>query len=157
MALATPNPELVSLPARPGSYILFLHLLSSTQVAVGGLGQLSFQPGVYAYAGSARGPGGLAARAARHLRHPKPLRWHVDFLRAHARPLAIWWSEGNRSRECEWAAALARLPQARLPVAGFGASDCRCLAHLILLPALPTRAAFGREIGEMVREVRFDR
>ena len=45
-------------------------------------------PGWYVYAGSARGPGGLAARLKRHFRKQKSLQWHVDHLTPHAAALA---------------------------------------------------------------------
>ena len=31
-----------------------------------------------------------------------------------------------------------RMPEAAYPVRGFGASDCRCVAHLISFPSEPT-------------------
>jgi len=81
----------------------------------------------------------------------------VDFLRAHARPVAIWWSEGAERKECAWAGALARLPGADLPAPGFGASDCRCPAHLIHFSVRPDRKRFARAIDEPVKEVRLDK
>ncbi|MFO8145391.1 MAG: DUF123 domain-containing protein, partial [Candidatus Syntrophosphaera sp.] len=53
--------------------------------------------------GSARGPGGLAARIARHQREPKPRHWHIDYLRAHAELIAVWYTVGSLGRECSWA------------------------------------------------------
>ncbi len=144
------------LPPRPGAYALLLRLEHDRELTVGRLGRFRFLAGVYAYVGSARGPGGLAARIARHLRHPKPLRWHVDYLRACARPVAVWLAEGSQRRECAWAAALARMDDASLPVPRFGASDCRCPAHLVHFPALPNREVFAQAVGEPVTEVRLD-
>jgi Uri superfamily endonuclease len=95
-------------PGLPGTYVLVLVVEDEQQVRVGQLGEFRIPTGWLAYVGSARGPGGLAARLARHLRHPKPLVWHIDFLRAVARPVAIWWATGTDRRECLWAAALAR-------------------------------------------------
>jgi Uri superfamily endonuclease len=95
-------------PGLPGTYVLVLVVEDEQQVRVGRLGEFRIPPGWLAYVGSARGPGGLAARLARHLRHPKPPVWHIDFLRAVARPVAIWWATGTDRRECLWATALAR-------------------------------------------------
>ncbi|HYA22015.1 MAG TPA: DUF123 domain-containing protein [Thermoproteota archaeon] len=43
---------------------------------------MAFHPGLYLYVGSARGPGGLRARVARHLRRDKVRKWHIDYLTA---------------------------------------------------------------------------
>jgi len=135
------------LPDRPGTYVLILHLPHPTTITVGRLGCFQFPAGWYAYAGSARGPGGLAARIARHLRVSKPLRWHVDYLRAHAQPVEVWYTQGHRRQECGWAAALFALPGASIPVPRFGASDCHCPAHLTYFATLPDLAAFARAVG----------
>jgi len=105
---------------------------------VGRLGRYLFPAGYYVYAGSALG--GLAARIARHRRDEKRLHWHVDYLRARAEVVAAYASPGRQRRECALAQALAALPGARLPAARFGASDCRCLSHLVWLPSPPSPA-----------------
>ena len=128
--------------------MLILRLPHPASISVGRLGRFQFPSGWYAYAGSAHGPGGLAARLTRHLRSPKPLRWHVDYLRAYARPVEIWYAVGTQKRECAWAQALSGLPGAFIPVPRFGASDCHCLAHLIHFAAPPDLAAFARAVGE---------
>lgn len=138
------------LPDSPASYVLVLRLSQPAQVAVGRLGSFQFPSGWYAYAGSARGPLGLAARIRRHLRSPKLLHWHIDYLRAHAEPVEIWYAEGTRRHECDWARALAQLPGASMTAAGFGASDCRCGTHLVRFSALPSIAAFSGRVGECV-------
>ncbi|MBN1810373.1 MAG: GIY-YIG nuclease family protein [Anaerolineae bacterium] len=123
-------------------------------ICVGRLGWFHFPAGWYVYVGSARGPGGLAARLARHLRPLKPLHWHVDYLRAHASPVEIWYATGAQKRECAWARALLGLPGASVPVPRFGASDCRCSTHLIHFALLPDLAAFAGALGASVsREV----
>lgn len=154
--MAAPGDLLTRLPSRPGTYALLLFLPAPTRIEVGRLGTFDAPPGLYVYVGSARGSGGLVARIARHLRHLKPLRWHIDFLRAYARPVTVWWAEGTERKECVWAGTLARMPGARIPIPGFGASDCRCSAHLIHFAAMPDRETFARAIGEPVQEVQFD-
>jgi Uri superfamily endonuclease len=99
-------------------------------VRVGALGEVRFAVGAYAYVGSAFGPGGLAARLARHHRTDKPPHWHIDYLRPHVRLLETWQAAGPLRLECGWACALAAWPGASMPVRGFGASDCHCEAHL---------------------------
>lgn len=89
--------------------------------------------GRYAYCGSAYGPGGLAARIARHRRPDKRQRWHIDRLTAAGRIVAV--REVPGGAECALMAQVLRLPGARVPLAGFGSSDCRrCPAHLAALP-----------------------
>jgi len=140
------------LPDQPGTYALILRLPHPATLDVGRLGRFQFPAGWYAYAGSARGPGGLAARISRHLRSPKPLRWHVDYLRAYAWPVAVWYTVGAGKRECAWAKALARLPGASAPIPRFGASDCRCPTHLIHFATPPDLRAFTRAVGGPVSE-----
>jgi Uri superfamily endonuclease len=146
----------VSLPVRSGTYALLLRLERDCALTVGRLGRFRFPAGMYVYVGSARGPGGLSARVARHLRSPKPLRWHIDYLRPYARPVSAWFAEGDRRQECAWATVLTRLPGAVVPAPGFGASDCRCPAHLIALPVLPDPGILARAVGEPVVEKRLD-
>lgn len=117
--------------ALPGTYALLIQLKSPHTIPVGRLGEVELQGGVYAYAGSARGPGGLAGRIRRHLqpREAKRAHWHIDALLAVGELLEVWWSEGAERRECQWAEALATAGRLVLP--GFGASDCRCRGHLV--------------------------
>lgn len=118
-------------PAAPGAYVLVLRLAEAAALDLPRLGDPVLPPGRYAYCGSARGPGGLAARIARHLRPAKPLRWHVDRLTAIAPAEQAYWLEDGD--EC---ALVARLlaAGADAPVAGFGSSDCRtCPAHLLTI------------------------
>ena len=140
------------LPDCSGVYVLILRLSRLTTISVGRLGRFQFPTGWYAYAGSAQGPGGLAARLSHHLRSHKPLRWHADYLRVHARPVEIWYAVGARKRECAWGQALSRLPGASTPVPRFGASDCRCPAHLVYFAAPPDLVAFATAVGEPVSQ-----
>ncbi|RMF29323.1 MAG: GIY-YIG nuclease family protein, partial [Chloroflexi bacterium] len=106
------------------------------RLTVGALGTFTLPQGLYLYLGSARGPGGLAARLAHHRRPPTRPHWHVDYLRvAGARPVAVGWAEGEARRECAWAREALTLPGAEGPIPRFGASDCRCPTHLIFLDA----------------------
>ncbi len=137
-------------PDQSGTYVLVLKLSDIAAVDIGRLGRFQFPGGWYAYVGSARGPGGLAARISRHLRSPKPLHWHIDHLRAVAQPVEIWYAVGTRKRECLWAQVLADLSGASIPASRFGASDCGCLSHLIHFAALPDAADFVQTVGEPV-------
>ncbi len=127
-----------------GTYGLILELRPGVRLGVGRLGTFSFPTGYYLYTGSARG--GLEARLRRHLRREKPLKWHIDYLRREAKILEIWWSTSDSAGECAWHQAASQLPGARIPVRGFGSSDCRCLSHLVYLPQRPSVEGFRRRL-----------
>lgn len=117
-----------------GSYVLVLFVQSEAILEIGRLGTFVFPRGYYCYVGSARGPGGLLARLARHLRKRKRLRWHIDYLLERASIEEIWHAVSVERLECRWAQALLALPSVESSVPGFGSSDCCCLTHLSLLP-----------------------
>ena len=122
---------------------------SPRRVHIGRLGEFLFPAGWYLYVGSARGPGGLRARIRRHWRKAgdgKRLHWHVDHVREVAAWAGAWAKPSGESLECDWAARLGSLEGARVVVAGLGASDCTCAAHLLHVPALPTREWLGSEL-----------
>lgn len=143
-------------PELAGTYALVMRLSHRLAIDVGQLGRFEFPAGWYAYVGSAVGPGGLAARVGRHRRASKTLHWHVDYLRAHARAIAVWYAIGDWDRECAWAAALSILPGASVPVPGFGSSDCRCAAHLIYFEAPPDLSTFASAVPDPIVEETFD-
>jgi Uri superfamily endonuclease len=118
------------IPKLPGAYVLALELSRPIVVKIAGRPLTSLAAGRYLYCGSARGPGGLRARIARHMRRGKTTRWHVDRLTEAGRVLGAWTFVG--CHECQLVAALAHLPA---PIEGFGSSDCqRCRSHLLRWP-----------------------
>ncbi|MBA1149049.1 GIY-YIG nuclease family protein [Ectothiorhodospiraceae bacterium WFHF3C12] len=117
----------------PGSYLLVLRLVTPRTVTVGRLGSVAFPAGLHVYAGSARGPGGVAARLGRHLRGTGRRRWHVDYLRVECTVAFAAFSTGEAGRECPWARLLVELGGHEVS-RGFGASDCRCPTHLLAFP-----------------------
>lgn len=148
-----------ALPRDPGSYLLVLALLRNQTRSIGRLGLFTLRRGVYAYCGSALGPGGIRGRLAHHLRAGDSRRWHIDSLLPFARLVALAFAPGDSSQECRWSRQLGRLPNASFPVAGFGSSDCRrkCPSHLILLPAelcRPLLPESGRPLACISHEVR---
>lgn len=136
-------------PSEPGSYVLLLHLSRSTTIAIGRLGTFEFEAGWYAYSGSALGPGGLAARLDYHQRREKKFHWHIDYFLAHADLVEIWWAADIKRKECIWASALRAIPGTRVPVANFGATDCRCLSHLVYFSRRPVFAHFSRALSDL--------
>ena len=105
----------------PGSYLLRFDLPRPLALTVGRLGEIRLASGTLYYAGSALGPGGVAARVRRHLAGGGRPHWHVDRLRA-----------------CAGGSVAA---------VRFGASDCRCPSHLVHFERAPTAAALRRALG----------
>lgn len=125
-----------------GTYVLILRLTGPVSLTIGRLGQFDFPAGWYAYVGSALGAGGLGGRLKHHLAPAQRPHWHIDYLRQAATLEAVWYLASKRALEHDWASALQALPGATVPAPRFGASDCRCAAHLIRFPDRPDLAAF---------------
>ena len=135
------NGEL-GLRIKSGTYVLVFHLESDCRLTVGKLGRFSFPAGWYAYAGSAHGPGGLAARLGHHLHIATHPHWHMDYLRPHGSIAEIWYGRGPAVDEHRWAACLRWMAGSPAAIPGFGSSDCRCDSHLIYFPIRPAIARF---------------
>lgn len=120
------------LPREPGAYVLLIRLEKRLSLDIPAFQGKSLLPGLYAYCGSAWGPGGIHARLSRHLRKEKPVRWHVDRLTAAGKLEQA--GIHIAGHECDLAGKL--LAQGGLAVLpGFGSSDCRsCPAHLLRMP-----------------------
>jgi Uri superfamily endonuclease len=127
-----------------GTYALLLRAEDERIIEVGALGEMTVRPGRYVYVGSAFGPGGLRARVQRHVRGDGALHWHVDYLRAVVTLEAIWYTHDAERRECTWATVLRKRDAARVPMIGFGASDCGCPAHLVAMETDLSFPAFRR-------------
>ncbi len=111
-----------------GIYVLRIRLCSCLWLAVGALPRRAYPGGIYWYVGSAQR--NLHSRVSRHLRTEKPLRWHIDYLlvRPEAEIDAVFTLCADKSLECKTAGRLSLHGE---PVPRFGASDCRCPAHLV--------------------------
>lgn len=116
------------IPHAPGAYLLLLSLPARVEAQIGRLRRIDFAPGLYGYAGSALGPGGLAARLKRHASGAGRRHWHIDYLLPHANLLGALAREHPQQLECTWAAWAGR--QAQACIRGFGSSDCACPGHL---------------------------
>jgi Uri superfamily endonuclease len=124
-------------PRAGGTYALLLKLQRSTEIQVGRLGSFFFPAGYYAYVGSAFGPGGLAARLARHCRREKRLFWHIDYFLASAELVDVHYDTSGQQLECKWARLLTSRDGVRVVAPGFGGSDCSCSSHLVFLGCEP--------------------
>ena len=110
-----------------GIYVLVISLSCSANVAVGKLGTLRFEKGLYAYIGSAQVA--LERRIERHLRREKLVFWHIDYLLKNpsARVSKIFMKNSGKQDECNVAEKIGARGEA---VTGFGCSDCCCKSHL---------------------------
>jgi Uri superfamily endonuclease len=127
----------ISTNAEPGTYALVLEANECVDIAIGKLGSMQVAEGFYVYTGSAFGPGGLRARLNRHLGSPMTFHWHIDYLRRASEPVEIWTTKTCENLEHTWAEILRTSPGAVISKRRFGASDCRCLAHLVYYPYRP--------------------
>jgi Uri superfamily endonuclease len=120
-------------PRRPGCYVLWIDLETTFELACAVFRTL-LPAGRYAYCGSARGSGGIAARIGRHCRPEKKNHWHIDYLLQVADVAETWWTTDEAWTECMAVMAL-KSQGGTFPMPGFGSSDCkkRCPAHLIQL------------------------
>jgi len=125
------HPERIT--PEPGFYRLWFDLREETAIDVGALGRVRFLPGRYVYTGSARR--GVRARVLRHCRPDKPMRWHLDYLLPRGRLVGIEAFPAAEGPECTLNREALALPEADVPARGFGASDCRCPAHLVRVPS----------------------
>jgi len=121
--------EADTIPAGAGAYALLVRLHRPLKPEIPAFRERVLRPGAYVYCGSACGPGGLAARVARHLRSGKPVNWHIDRLTEAGRIEGVAVRIGGC--ECDLFDALIA-DGATVPIPGFGSSDCRrCPAHLV--------------------------
>ncbi len=112
-----------------GTYTLLVEVPDEETVGVGALGAHTFDPGWYAYTGSALGSGGFArvdrhrelAAGDRDTRH-----WHIDYLLGlDTASIDTVVTSAGVDIECGVA---GELTAGAIP--DFGCSDCACDSHL---------------------------
>ena len=119
-------------PDAKGAYGLVIALDRDVVVTFKRNQEYSLPAGHYVYAGSAYGPGGLAARLRRHFKREKKIHWHVDQLTLKAASLSAFVVPGGD--ECLLIRQLQETGRYSVPIAGFGSSDCKlCQSHLLQL------------------------
>lgn len=140
-SLEESNTPLINTLPMGGNYTLIIFLSKEIRIEVGQLGVKKFPGGYYTYTGSALGAGAsnLKQRVLRHLRKAgKKKRWHIDFLLAHrnATVAAVVAAQTYRNMECKLNCYSRKKGNGRIPIPGFGSSDCRrnCRSHLIFFP-----------------------
>lgn len=132
-----------------GVYALVLEIPRGKKLSIGRR-RFEIPQGTCVYCGSARGPGGVEARVARHLRlfsGGRAIRehWHIDRLLVIASSVTVVSAYFGESMECTLAKALES--HGMIPVTGFGNTDCRsgCRSHL-----LHTQLSEGETVHEVV-------
>lgn len=144
------------IPPDHGTYALIYRCDVPFQAVAGKLGPVSFAAGHWIYIGSAFGPGGLKSRLTHHLKPAVRPHWHLDYVKHALIPIEIWLTTDPLKQEHAWASDLWHLKGASCPIAGFGASDCTCRAHLIHLRRQPGFNGFSKRIrkttqGDLMR------
>lgn len=114
-----------------GVYIIFLRLKEEKIVEIGALGEISFEPGIYAYVGSAMNS--LESRVGRHFSDEKNLHWHIDYFTEAAEVFAFTGLKTSSDWECILAETAIEKSE---PVKHFGSSDCGCKSHLFRISDL---------------------
>lgn len=113
-----------------GIYLLEIYLEDRKRVEIGARGIFSFPAGYYYYCGSAQR--NLKARIKRHYKKAtaKKMHWHIDYLLAETELISHFTWSREAEDECRLAGYLGQNLGGEILVPGFGASDCKCQAHL---------------------------
>jgi sugar fermentation stimulation protein A len=112
-----------------GIYVLEINLKNDKSIEIGALGFNDFKEGKYYYIGSAQS--NLKSRIERHLKSNKKFHWHIDYLLEKAKIANYYTIEAEKKYECKLYNFLKQYNFFKVPVKGFGASDCKCKAHLL--------------------------
>ena len=135
-----------------GTYILLMKADVKMPVVIGKLGVLNIQHGYYAYVGSAFGSGGLKARLGHHMKIASKPHWHIDYLRKEVNLIKIYFDQSGERLENCWAKSLEKIPEAEIPLIGFGASDCDAKSHLFYFKGEPDFSVLLTETGVGLRK-----
>jgi Uri superfamily endonuclease len=147
------NPKITNnrlLHRKVGTYTLILHCRHERSIDTGKLGKMSVRKGCYVYIGSAFGSGGLLARIKHHCRISKSPHWHIDYLRPAVEITEVWYSHDPIKREHEWASILMGVHGVKLPLRGFGSTDCKCDSHLFFFITPPSVKMFRTRIEQAI-------
>jgi len=112
-----------------GIYVLEINLKNDKSIEIGALGFNDFKKGNYYYIGSAQS--NLKSRVQRHLKTDKKFHWHIDYLLDKAKVTNYYTIKAEKKYECKLHNFLKQYDFLKVPIEGFGASDCKCSAHLL--------------------------
>lgn len=129
-----------------GVYNLLIYVRSGCRIRIGRLGRHWFPRGYYVYTGRAKR--GLQKRLDRHWRQEKKHRWHIDYLLHYAKLVGVKKCLTRAEQECLLNSRILRRPGAQVIVEKFGASDCRCISHLVYFRRRPCWLLLSRQMHE---------
>lgn len=147
------NPKITNnglLHGKVGTYALMLHSPHQRSIEIGKLGKIGVRKGCYVYVGSAFGFGGLVARIKHHCRISESFHWHIDYLRPAVVITEIWYSHDPLKREHDWAGIFMGVNGVKLPLRGFGSTDCNCETHLFFFRVSPSVEIFRKRIEQTI-------
>jgi len=124
---------LKEIPREKGTYALVVRLRQPLVMRLNER-EVVFARGLYVYAGSAFGPGGLRARISRHLSRQKRRHWHIDELTSalQCKIMALIFCISAEKLERAICGLLSKDPRFA-SITGFGSSDDpRNPSHLFL-------------------------
>lgn len=151
--------NLISDFSTTGIYVLLLFVSEEITLTIGKLGIHNFTRGYYSYTGSALGNGAtsLKNRIKRHLRKEKRKFWHIDYLLAEENVSieAVILIETYEKVECETNQNIKNTIGAKVPIIGFGSSDCRknCGSHLLYFPEIQNRDCLVQKIVKQLESL----
>lgn len=135
------------LPKVAGAYVLVIELAADLTLQNKRFAGAILAKGTYLYCGSANGPGGIAARVKRHCKADKKPHWHVDELTSNGAGQVVSVLVVPGGNECVLRAALQE-PDTKVPIPGFGSSDCiDCASHLINASGEEVAMVLARSAG----------
>jgi Uri superfamily endonuclease len=108
-----------------GSYVLLIQLPRAETISIGGLKNIYFPEGYYAYVGSAMR--GFKSRLSHHLKAKRRPHWHIDYLLSRTSISGIILCQTTEKSECTIVQGLGSQLDS---IPGFGSSDCKCRSHL---------------------------
>jgi Uri superfamily endonuclease len=103
-----------------------------------------------------RGSTSLKARLSRHSRKQKRKHWHIDYLSSvqNAKVAGVVAAETEEKMECTTNRHLKETVEAKIPVRGFGASDCKdtCASHLLYFPRINEAPTLVKKVMKCYRD-----
>ena len=128
--IGVPASELFSADAAermPGSYLLLLGLAAPLTIHIKKR-DWRLSAGLFVYAGSAHGAGGLKSRLARHFLREKKQHWHIDRVTLGARAMRALCYQARSECSCARGFSPAVISRSRYPASA--AATARTAPHI---------------------------